>query len=158
MPKLKNHTGLKQGRLVVLKKLSDTNPKSGSAYLCQCSCGRTVKYYSSDLVHKYKPRQSCGVCAPSRDYPPEWNSYSHMMDRCYNPANDWAHRYGGRGITVSQDWRDDFFSFLRDMGPRPKFHSLDRIDNDGNYCKENCKWSMQFEQLANTSNSYRNKL
>lgn len=158
MPKVLDHTGKRTGRLTVLKRLGNSHPKAGTAYLCKCDCGTEIEYFSSEINHKYKPRKSCGFCAPSRDFPREWQSYAHMLDRCYNPSTDWYHRYGGRGIVVAPEWKDSFYIFLADMGKRPANHSLDRVDNDKNYCKENCKWSMQYEQLFNTSNSYRNKL
>ena len=158
MPKKLDHTGKRTGRLTVIKKLNKTDPKKGTAYLCKCDCGVEIEYYSAEINHKYKPRKSCGYCAPSKDFPREWNSYSSMLDRCYNVNNDWYHRYGGIGIIVSPEWKENFYNFLTDMGRRPAFHSLDRINNEGNYCKENCKWSMQFEQLLNTSRSFINKL
>jgi hypothetical protein len=71
-----------------------------------------------------------------------------MKTRCLNPKNDKWHRYGGRGITVCDRWLS-FDNFLADMGERPKGKTIDRIDNDGNYEKENCKWSTPKEQLQN---------
>lgn len=85
----------------------------------------------------------------SHKYPGEWNSYMHMMQRCYNPENDRYSSYGGRGIEVCQSWRDSFETFLFDMGTRPERTTLDRKDNDKNYCADNCRWATSSEQQLN---------
>lgn len=80
---------------------------------------------------------------------PEYNSWRGMIERCTNPNHDKYKNYGGRGITVCDRWRN-FKNFYEDMGVRTSDkHSLDRIDTDGNYCPENCKWSDQVEQCRN---------
>ena len=68
-----------------------------------------------------------------------------MAQRCTNPKAAGHHRYGGRGITVCKRWRD-FKNFLADMGARPDNTSLDRINNDGNYEPDNCRWATSKEQ------------
>ena len=72
-----------------------------------------------------------------------------MLARCYNPNNESYHNYGGRGITVCDRWKNSFKNFYEDMGDALKGHSLDRIDNDGNYELSNCKWSTYTEQMNN---------
>jgi hypothetical protein len=80
---------------------------------------------------------------------PEYTAWVDMRRRCNNSSNRSFSDYGGRGIKISTEW-NDFSAFLKDMGQRPSSgHSLDRIDNDGNYCKENCKWSTKTEQANN---------
>lgn len=76
------------------------------------------------------------------------NSWYNMMSRCYNPKNAAYRNYGGRGIKVCEEWHS-YENFKRDMKPMPKGKTLDRIDNDGNYCKENCRWATMKEQRAN---------
>jgi hypothetical protein len=77
-----------------------------------------------------------------------YNSWSNMKSRCDNPKATGYHLWGGRGITVCERWRD-FDNFLADMGPRPIGHSLDRINPDGNYEPDNCRWATARQQGAN---------
>ena len=73
-----------------------------------------------------------------------------MKQRCFNRKRAGWKYYGGRGITVCDSWKNNFAQFLADMGRKPSLnHSLDRKNNDGDYCPENCRWASKKEQVLN---------
>lgn len=81
---------------------------------------------------------------------PEFRCWLGMRIRCHYPNKREWKWYGGRGITVCERWRQSFENFLADMGPKPSpEHTLDRINNDGNYEPGNCRWATEDEQRAN---------
>lgn len=84
----------------------------------------------------------------------EYNSWLSMKARCYNPNHEHFHFYGGRGIKICDRWLNSFENFLSDMGTAPSpTHSIDRIDNDGNYEQSNCRWLTHKEQCNNRRNN-----
>lgn len=122
---------------------------------CQCQCGteRTVDSYQ--LRKGYS--QSCGCTRNNRlrhgharkgKLSPEWQAWNHMHQRCYNPKDKHYQDYGGRGISVCDEWMT-FDAFLSDMGLRPTGCSLDRIDGSGNYFPSNCRWADKYTQAQN---------
>lgn len=139
--------GMKFGKWFVLHR------NVGSLWECRCECGTIRAVQGSSL--KLGTTKSCGCTASDwcRTHGMEgtriYNTWAGMIQRCTNPKARWYHRYGGRGITVCQLWRDSFQSFYDDMGEAPTGRSLDRIDNDGHYQKDNCRWATRTEQIRN---------
>ncbi len=130
----------------------------GSFWECKCDCGKIVYVRGNAL--KSNKTKSCG-CYNIESFikrntthnlhnTSEHNSWAQMKDRCLNINNVNFKYYGGRGITVCDKWKNSFITFYNDMGPKPsKDHSLDRIDNNKGYSKNNCRWATKLEQVQN---------
>ncbi len=92
----------------------------------------------------------CSPDATQADIRRTWNTWQSMIDRCMIPGHVRANRYGDRGIAVCHRWFS-FANFVADMGMRPDGKTLDRIDGNGPYTRDNCRWSTPKEQARNTS-------
>ena len=155
-------TGLKFGRLTV-RQFAGQDRHGNRLWLCDCACGGTVTVIKGSLSSGRT--RSCGCL--QREFivrrntthglsdTPEYRAWRDMLSRCENPNTRYYELYGGRGISVCDRWRGSFEMFYADMGPRPSpRHSIDRIDNDGDYEPGNCRWATWTEQNANKRPRY----
>ena len=142
-------TNQRFGSLVAISLVERTN--QGAVWECMCDCGNTTRVHAKTL--RYGSVKSCG-CGMGKShgmsYTKTYRAWRSMQDRCYNTNRPNYGGYGGRGITVCDEWRSSFENFYRDMGECPDGLSLDRINVNGNYCKENCRWATQSVQVFNT--------
>jgi len=157
------------GRWVVLK-FSRYDKWKNRHLECVCDCG-TKRVVNGSTLRDGTSR-SCGClqrevakyiggiqhithgCGSKKNRAPEYRAWDSMKARCYNEKTKNFRRYGGRGIKVCVRWRGSFENFLNDMGRKPSpNHSIDRINNDGNYEPGNCRWATKSQQMNNTCRS-----
>lgn len=122
---------------------------------CICACGNIAVARGSRLINETTWHCGCRKNEHALKHgfagTPIYGRWTAMRNRCYREKDPYYNRYGGRGITVCPEWNTSFEAFYKDMGPIPfKNAQLDRINNNGNYNKENCKWSTPKENRDNS--------
>lgn len=151
-----NLIGAVFGELTVLRidRERDTGEGGGLFFVCKCTCG-TERLFRSTYLKAGKATH-CGCrrkVHPSvthgRSKSAEYKIWAGIKTRCYNPRATIFSYYGGRGIGMSDEWRNSFESFFADMGPRPRGHSVERVNNSLGYSRENCVWATAAQQARN---------
>lgn len=162
-----NLAGLRFGRLIVL---GESHRDNGIVWRCLCDCGENHRAKTGHLRAGAVTSCGCAQEDAGREtgkkhghknavhyltHTPLHDCYSNMISRCYNPDSDRFGTYGARGISVCAEWRASrsvFYAWALSNGWK-KGLTIDRKNNDGNYCPENCRWITRAEQQLNTTRS-----
>lgn len=154
MPALNDLIGKRFGKLTAIE-LVGINRHRKAIWMCKCDCGSTTKVTRGDL--KTGNTKTCGCAHPFIAHPskhgmhgtPIHNTWSGIIERCFNKNSKDYKNYGGRGISVCDRWL--FFpNFYEDMGDRPPHRSIERVNNNDGHYPANCKWGTATEQARNT--------
>lgn len=166
MPNFVDITGQKFNLLTVVKR-SDKQIDGNVRWDCVCDCGNITWVVGSRL--RTGITKSCGCLAKSNaeghsnpthgmSSTSEYRAWCDAKFRCNNPSDPQYEYYGGRGIRMQDDWQQDFSKFIDYIGRKPSSrHSLDRIDNDLDYCEGNVRWATKTEQVVNRGANVNNK-
>lgn len=166
-----NLTGQKFGKLTVLKRHYDNSNSPHAKWLCECECGKQIIVLATNLKKKIKGIKFCGCYIKQNIsiantkhglyHTDERIIHNNMLSRCYNPNNQDYPNYGGRGIVVCDNWLGEncLMNFVKDMGMKPfSDASIERIDVNKNYTKDNCMWIKFSLQAKNRNyNKIKNK-
>lgn len=150
--------GIKFGRLTTVRPIMGAHVR----WLCACLCGDEKTVRAEAL--RNGATKSCGCLsrevvqarltthgeAPAGNQSREYRTWASIKGRCFNENDTSFKNYGARGITVCDEWKNSFERFLSDMGRCPPRLTIGRIDNDGDYCMENCRWESVAQQAVNT--------
>lgn len=153
MPKAANLLNKRYGRLIVIKQLDSKN--DGVRWLCKCDCGNETIVTTHKLNAGNTKSCGCLIYDINKKHglskTRQWRIWSHIKGRCYNPNNHKYKDYGGRGITMCDEWLNDFKSFY-DWSLKNGYDdslTLDRIDVDKGYSPDNCRWADTNTQAHN---------
>lgn len=160
MSKISDLSGKKFNRIKIIE--FSHSEKGNSVWKCQCDCGKI--FYCQARMFKHEKTKSCGclkkekwkkrITTHGMAYSPEYIVWNNMKNRCNNKNHTSYNLYGGRKIKICERWINSFENFFEDMGHRPKNHTLERIDNDGDYTPDNCKWATRKKQNMNKSDNH----